>query len=60
SPASDYGDIGYSVYDGMELTGWARTTVHRGKVVVQDGVFLGSAGQGRFVGRGTADRPELT
>lgn len=60
TPASDYGDIGYTVYDGLELTGWARTTVHRGKVVVQDGAFLGTAGQGRFVGRGTSDRPQLT
>lgn len=60
TPASDYGDIGYTVYDGMELTGWAKTTVHRGKVVVQDGRFLGTAGQGRFVNRGTSDRPQLT
>ncbi len=60
TPASDYGDIGYTVYEGMELTGWAKTTVHRGKVVVQDGAFLGAAGQGRFVARGTSDRPDLT
>jgi dihydropyrimidinase len=59
TPASDYGDIGYTVYDGMELTGWARTTIYRGKVAVQDGEFLGRAGQGRFIGRGSSDRPAL-
>ncbi|MDW6023375.1 dihydropyrimidinase [Mesorhizobium sp. BAC0120] len=59
SPASDYGDIGYNVYSGLELTGWAETTVYRGKVTVKDGVFLGEKGQGRFLARGAAERPAL-
>lgn len=56
-PATDYGDIGYNPYDGMSLTGWARTTVYRGAVSVQDGKFLGRPGQGRFLARGSSDRP---
>lgn len=59
SPACDYGEIGYNVYSGLELTGWAETTVYRGKVTVKDGVFLGEKGQGRFLARGAADRPVL-
>lgn len=59
SPASDYGDIGYNVYSGMELTGWAQTTVYRGRVAVQDGVFLGARGQGRFLARDASARPVL-
>ncbi|MGE0503618.1 MAG: dihydropyrimidinase [Rhizobiaceae bacterium] len=59
SPASDYGDIGYTVYDGMELTGWAVATIFRGRVVVRDGKFLGERGQGRFIARASPDRPQL-
>lgn len=56
---SDYGDIGYNPYSGMELTGWARQTIYRGQLVVEDGVFLGRKGQGRFVRRGQPRRPAL-
>lgn len=59
SPALDYGDIGYTVYDGMELTGFATATVYRGRVVVRDGSFLGERGQGRYLKRANPDRPEL-
>lgn len=57
SPASDYGDIGYNPYSGMDLTGFATETIYRGKVVVRDGIFLGQAGQGRFIARASARRP---
>ena len=56
---SDYGDIGYNPYEGMELTGWARQTVYRGQIVVEDGKFLGTRGQGRFLKRGAPRRPHL-
>lgn len=58
-PDSDYGDIGYNPYAGMDLTGWARRTIYRGKLVVEDGRFLGHKGQGRFVKRGQPRRPAL-
>lgn len=57
TPASDYGDIGYNPYDGMELTGFATATILRGKLVVKDGVFVGHEAQGRFVERSSAQRP---
>jgi dihydropyrimidinase len=60
TPACDYGDIGYNVYEGMSLTGWAQTTIYRGQVTVKDGAFLGQKGQGRFLHRGAGDRPVLT
>lgn len=59
SPASDYGDIGYNPYSGMEVTGMVDATVLRGAVVVEKGVFKGHAGQGRFLHRGAAQRPPL-
>jgi dihydropyrimidinase len=55
--ATDYGPIGYNPYEGMELTGWAKQTFLRGKLVVDDGKFLGTAGQGRFVKRTDSIRP---
>ncbi len=59
STDSDYGDIGYNPYAGMELTGFATGTIYRGKLVVRDGVFLGEEGQGRFIGRTPPKRPAL-
>ena len=59
SPAEDYLDIGYNNYSGLELTGWATATIYRGRVVVRDGKFLGSKGQGRFISRGSPTRPAL-
>lgn len=46
---SHYGAIGYNPFDGMELTGWPVLTLRRGEVAVRDGVYLGKAGQGRFL-----------
>jgi dihydropyrimidinase len=54
--ASDhYGPIGYSPYEGMDLTGWPVATVARGAVVVRDGAWLGDPGRGRFLPRGAPD-----
>lgn len=51
TPEADYGDIGYNPYSGLELTGFPAMTIYRGQPVVQDGVFLGREGQGRFIER---------
>lgn len=57
--ATDYGDVGYNPYEGMELTGWATETIYRGRVTVRNGEFLGKAGQGRFLHRTNPRRPAL-
>jgi dihydropyrimidinase len=54
---SHFGPIGYNIYDGFELRGVPVCTIRRGSVVVNDGEFLGAAGDGRFVKR---KLPELT
>lgn len=59
TPACDYGDIGYTVYNDMTLTGWAQITIYRGKITVVNGTFLGRVGQGRFLHRGAPDRPTM-
>lgn len=41
----------YTVYEGWDLTGYPVTTIARGKVIVDNGQFLGKAGDGKFVRR---------
>ena len=41
----------YSVWEGWEVTGWPVTTILRGKVVVEDGQFFGTLGDGQFIPR---------
>jgi dihydropyrimidinase len=41
----------WTPYDGLELTGRAQHTVSRGRVVVEDGVFVGERGSGEYVKR---------
>jgi dihydropyrimidinase len=43
--------VDWTLYDGMEVTGWPAITISRGSVLVENGKFLGQAGQGRFVAR---------
>ncbi|MCW0213715.1 MAG: dihydropyrimidinase [Pseudonocardia sp.] len=45
--------VDYSPYEGKETVGRAETVLSRGRVIVDRGEYLGSAGHGRFVPRGT-------
>jgi len=51
-----YSRTGYSVYEGMEVTGWPRMTIRRGEVVCERGKILGRAGSGRWIRRGATQR----
>ena len=42
---------GWTPYDGMEVTGWPRTVLLRGKVIVEDEQYIGQPGDGRFIAR---------
>jgi dihydropyrimidinase len=44
----------YTPYEGFELTGAVRSVYVRGRAVIADGAFVGTRGDGRFVGRTTA------
>jgi dihydropyrimidinase len=44
-------NVDWTPFEGMEVTGWPVVTISRGKVIVKDGEFHGTAGQGRFVER---------
>jgi dihydropyrimidinase len=40
--------VDYSLYEGFQVKGAARTVLSRGEVIVNGGEFLGRAGRGRF------------
>ncbi len=45
--------VDYTPYEGREVVGMATHVLSRGKVVVQDGTYVGRKGDGRFVKRST-------
>jgi len=42
---------GYTPYEGMCIQGRVRTVIARGRIIVQEGEFIGQSGLGRFVRR---------
>jgi dihydropyrimidinase len=44
-------NVDYSAYEGMTITGRVRTVLSRGRVIIEDGEYHGSAGHGRFLSR---------
>ncbi|HTJ66566.1 MAG TPA: dihydropyrimidinase [Actinospica sp.] len=51
SAGTHHMNVDYSAYEGLRVSGRAKTVISRGTVVVQDGEYLGHAGHGRFVAR---------
>ncbi|HSD72658.1 MAG TPA: amidohydrolase family protein, partial [Thermoanaerobaculia bacterium] len=43
--------VDYNPYEGREVTGVSDTVMSRGKVIVEDGKFVGRAGAGSFLRR---------
>ena len=43
--------VDYNPYEGREVTGVAETVLSRGKVVVENGKFVGPRGAGSFLKR---------
>lgn len=53
NPAEMETNADWSPYEGWSLAGFARTTLCRGRVIVDDYKFCGENGWGRFLPRGT-------
>ena len=51
SVATHHMNVDYSAYEGMEITGKVAVTISRGRVIIADGEFRGSAGHGNFLSR---------
>lgn len=43
--------IDFSIYEGMDMTGWPTHTISHGEVIVKDRQFLAEPGRGRFIER---------
>ena len=43
--------VDYNPYEGREVTGVTETVLSRGRVVIDDGGFVGRAGAGSFLKR---------
>ncbi|MCP5095891.1 MAG: dihydropyrimidinase [Chloroflexi bacterium] len=41
----------WTLYDGLQLTGWPETTISRGEIIINKGQQQASAGRGRFIKR---------
>jgi dihydropyrimidinase len=46
-------NVDYSAYEGRRVTGRAQTVISRGVPVIQDGRYVGRAGHGQYLPRGT-------
>lgn len=45
--------VDYSCYEGLEVQGVAETVLSRGKVVIENGNYVGKKGDGQFIKRST-------
>jgi dihydropyrimidinase len=53
SAATHHMRVDYSAYEGRKVKGVSEIVMSRGNVIVEDGKFLGKAGAGKFLKRGT-------
>ena len=51
SAATHHMDVDYSCYEGLEVQGGSDIVMSRGKVIVEDGEYRGTKGDGRFLKR---------
>jgi dihydropyrimidinase len=50
-------NVDYSCYEGVKVRGVTKTVLSRGKVVIEEGKYVGSAGDGQFLKRGLFNSP---
>jgi dihydropyrimidinase len=53
SAATHHMNVDYSAYEGKTVAGHSKTVLSRGRVIIDDGRYLGWAGHGRFTPRST-------
>ena len=52
NPATHHMNVDYSAYEGFQVRGYPETVLSRGRVVIDQGQYVGRAGHGEFVRRG--------
>jgi dihydropyrimidinase len=53
SAATHHMRVDYSCYEGMKVKGVTKTVLSRGHMIIEDGKYVGKAGDGQFLKRGT-------
>jgi dihydropyrimidinase len=53
SAATHHMNVDYSAWEGYEVTGSVVKVLSRGRLIVDDGEYLGSKGDGSYLRRGT-------
>jgi len=53
SAATHHMNVDYSAYEGMTVKGVTKTVLSRGRVVIEDGKYVGKPGDGQFLKRST-------
>ncbi|MEC8955985.1 MAG: dihydropyrimidinase [Pseudomonadota bacterium] len=48
-------NMGFTPYEGMEITGWPETMIQRGEVVIQENELKADRGDGKFIHRNKID-----
>ena len=54
SAATHHMNVDYSCYEGREVQGGSDVVLSRGKVIIEDGSYTGSRGDGRYLSRAVA------
>ena len=57
SAATHHMNVDYSCYEGMKVRGVTKTVLSRGALVIEEGQYVGRAGQGQFLKRGLFNSP---
>jgi len=57
SAATHHMNVDYSAYEGMKVKGVTKTVLSRGRVVIEDGQYIGKPGDGQFLKRTTFGAP---
>ncbi len=60
SAATHHMDVDYSIFEGRQVRGASDVVMSRGTVLVQDGEWVGPAGQGRFLRRAVTDHARIS
>jgi dihydropyrimidinase len=53
SAATHHMNVDYSAYEGMKVRGVTKTVLSRGRVVIENGEYVGKPGDGQFLQRST-------
>ena len=52
SAKTHHSDCDYNIFEGMKIKGVVETVLSRGKTVIENGQYVGRAGDGKFIKRG--------